>query len=121
MKYLCDTIKKPKNYHLSYESWEAENSMIMSWLLNSMLPKIGKPFLYLSSAKEVWDVVSQTYLKKGKTTRIYELKTMIHNTKQKDLTVTTSYNTLKILWQELDLCQHFEMESTTNASMLVEL
>ena len=67
------------------------------------------------------DVVSQTYLKKGKTTRIYELKTMIHNTKQKDLTVTTSYNTLKILWQELDLCQHFEMESTTNASMLVEL
>ena len=67
------------------------------------------------------DVVSQTYLKKGKTTRIYELKTMIHNTKQKDLTVTTYYNTLKILWQELDLCQHFEMESTTNASMLVEL
>ena len=86
-----------------------------------MLPKIGKPFLYLSSAKEVWDAVSQTYSKKGNTTQIYELKTMIHNTKQKNLTITTYHNTLKILWQELDLHQHFEMESTADASMLVKL
>lgn len=54
--------------------------MIMSWLLNVQL-KIGKQFLYLSSIKEVWDVVLQTFSKKGNAARIYELKSMIHNTK----------------------------------------
>ena len=53
MKYLCGTIKEPKKFDLSYESWEAKNSMIISWLLNSMLSEIGEPFLYLSLAKEV--------------------------------------------------------------------
>ena len=97
MKYLHGTIKEPKKFDLSYESWEAETSMIMSWLLNSMLLEIGKPILYLSVAKEIWDVVLQTYSKKGNVTQIYELKTMIHKTKKKDLTVTTYYNTLKML------------------------
>ena len=48
---LRGTIKEPKKFDLSYESWEAETSMIMSWLLNSMLLEIGKPILYLSVAK----------------------------------------------------------------------
>lgn len=45
MKYLHGTIKEPNKFDFSYESWEVENSMIISWLLNSILPKIGKPFL----------------------------------------------------------------------------
>ena len=40
---------------------EEEDSMIMSWLLNSMLLEIGKPFLYLSSTNEIWDAISETY------------------------------------------------------------
>ena len=69
--------------------------MIMSWLLNSMLPEIGKPFFYLSSAKEEWDAILETHSGKGNAAWIDEFKTIIHNTQQKDLTVTTNYNTLK--------------------------
>ena len=96
MGFSCGTIEEPKQSDSSFESWDAENSMIMSWLLNSMQLEIGKPFLSLSLAKEVWDAVSQTYSKKGDVTQIYELKTIIHNTKQKDLSVTVYYNTLKV-------------------------
>ena len=122
MGYLCGTIEVPKLSDPSFESWDAENSIIMSWLLNSMQLEIGKPFLSLSLAKEVWDAVSQTYSKKGDSGWIYELKTMIHDKKQKDLSVTTYYNiTLKVLWQELDLYQPIEMESAADATRLVEM
>ena len=119
--YLHGTIELPKQFDPSFESWDAENSMIMSWMLYSMQPEIGKPFLFLSSAKEVWDAVSQRYSKKWDATQIYELKTLIHVTEQKGLSMTTYYNTLKVLWQELDLYQHIEMESTANATRLAEM
>ena len=78
-------------------------------------------FLFMSSTKKVWDVVLQTYSKKGDVAQIYELKTIIHNTKQKDLSVIAYYNRLKVLWQELDLYQHIEMESAADATRLVEI
>ena len=78
-------------------------------------------FLFMSSTKKVWDVVLQTYSKKGDVAQIYELKTIIHNTKQKDLSVIAYYNRLKVLWQELDLYQHIEMESAADETRLVEI
>ena len=54
MGCLHGTIEVPKQFDPSLESWDAENSMILSWLLNSMQPEIGKRFLFLSLAKEVW-------------------------------------------------------------------
>ena len=46
-----------------FETWEAENSMIMPWLLHSMQPKISKSLLFLSTAKEIWEVM--TFIFKG--------------------------------------------------------
>ena len=34
--YLTDEKKAPKKDDPSYATWDAENSMIMSWLVNSM-------------------------------------------------------------------------------------
>lgn len=58
--------------------------MVISWLLNSMKPEIGQPFLYLSTAKNVRDAMTKTYFKKGNAAQIFELKMTIHNTKQQD-------------------------------------
>ncbi|RVW74379.1 hypothetical protein CK203_056811 [Vitis vinifera] len=46
---------------------------------------------------------------------------MIDDTKQKDLSVTVYYNTLKVWWQELDLYQHIEVESTAYATRLAKM
>ena len=72
---------------------------------------INKPFLFLSTAKEVSDTISQTFSKKGNGVCIFELKTTINNTKQGDLTVTTYYNIMVVLWQELDMHQYLEMKA----------
>ena len=65
-------------------------------------------------------MLSQIYLKKGDV-QISELKSMIDDTKQKDLSVTVYYNTLKVWWQELDLYQHIEVESTAYATRLAKM
>ncbi|RVX18930.1 hypothetical protein CK203_007043 [Vitis vinifera] len=67
----------------------------MSWLLNSMQPKIAKPFLFLAMVKEIWDVVTHTYSKQGDAAQVFELMNRIHATKQGELIVKSYYNTLK--------------------------
>ena len=134
MGYLHGTITKPKNSDPNFESWKAKNSLIMSWLLNSMQPKIAKPFLFLAMVKEIWDVVTHTYSKQGDAAQVFELMNRIHATKQGELIVKSYYNTLKVLWHEVDIYQHIEifikkkkknqhieMESPKDATKLVNL
>jgi len=65
MKYVLGTDKEPKEIDPENEIWDAKNSMVISPLLNSMEPEIRKLFLYLSTAKKIWDEVSRSYPRKG--------------------------------------------------------
>ena len=47
------SVKETKETDPKFEIRDAENSMVISWLLNSMKPKIGRPFLYFLTAKKV--------------------------------------------------------------------
>ena len=60
---LLEKVPIPKDDDPKLETWEAENSMIMPWLLHSMQPKISKSLLFLSTAKEIWEVM--TFIFKG--------------------------------------------------------
>lgn len=62
---LNNRIHVPKLDDPSYDKWEAKSSTIMSWLLHSMQPDISQGYLFLSMAKEIWDVATQTYSKMG--------------------------------------------------------
>ena len=56
--YLIDETKKPASTNAaSLQKWKLENSMVTAWLVNSMKPSIGKTYLFLPSAKDVWDAV----------------------------------------------------------------
>ena len=53
MGYILEMIKAPKTTDPLFESWDSKNSMMMSWLLNSMQSEIGKSFLFVSTAKDI--------------------------------------------------------------------
>ena len=61
MEYFHGTIKEPKETDPSYDSSEAENFQIMTWLINSMNQAIKKPCLYYSTGKQIWDSVTRSY------------------------------------------------------------
>ncbi|KAE8732721.1 homogentisate phytyltransferase 1 [Hibiscus syriacus] len=59
--YLSGTTTKPAEEDEESERWEAENSMIMSWLINSIDPSVGRTYLFLPTAHDIWNAVNETY------------------------------------------------------------
>ncbi|KAJ1424705.1 hypothetical protein SESBI_11409 [Sesbania bispinosa] len=57
------TESGPKQEDPKFTTWDEEDSMIMAWLWNSMIPEISDTCMFLNSAKEIWDAVEQTYSK----------------------------------------------------------
>ena len=71
--YLTGETKEPEKTDPSYALWDAENSMIMAWLVNAMEEEISVNYMCYSTAKELWDNVTQMYSDLGNYSQIYEL------------------------------------------------
>ena len=60
--YISGTKAAPSNKKSKeYEEWEDENCLAKSWLLDVMTKDIRSLFLRLSTAKEIWEAVKNTY------------------------------------------------------------
>ena len=46
---------RPKPGNPRFEAWDEEDSMIMTWLWNSMNPKISDTCMFLATTKDIWD------------------------------------------------------------------
>lgn len=56
--YLTSDTKKPAPADVAQlQRWKSENSLVTPWLVNSMRPSIGKTYLFLPTAKDVWNAV----------------------------------------------------------------
>ena len=92
--------------------------MIMSWLWNSMVPKISNTCVFFTLIKEIWDAVNETYSKVRDMTQIFEIKTRVSATRQDNHSVIKYANILKSLWQELDYYQCLKMMCSEDAALL---
>ena len=60
--YLSGGIAKPASTYVAASlRWQSENSMVTAWLVNSMVSSVKKTYMYLLTAKDVWDAVRETY------------------------------------------------------------
>ncbi|KAG8375959.1 hypothetical protein BUALT_Bualt09G0013400 [Buddleja alternifolia] len=101
--YLSGAAIQPKEDDPRYRTWKLENSMVMSWLINSMTNDIGENFMYYGTAKEIWHAATETYSNVNNTSAIFEIKSILHDLRQGDSTVTEYFNTLTRHWQQLDI------------------
>ena len=67
-----------------------------------MTLEISDTCMFLTTTKDVWDAVHQTYSKALDVAQTYEIKVKIEVTKQGNKAITKYANMLKNLWQELD-------------------
>lgn len=100
--HLTGETKKPEVGDPKINSWRSENSLVIAWLINSMEPVIGKSYLFLPTAKDVWEAVTETYSDVENAFQIFELKIKLWQAKQGENEVTTYYNEMVSLWLELD-------------------
>ncbi|KAI6683703.1 hypothetical protein NL676_029616 [Syzygium grande] len=111
----------PKLGDPNFDAWDEADSMIMSWLWNSMELAISNTCMFLSTAKEIWDSIQRTYSKACDAAQVYEIKVKTSGTKQGGKTVTEYANSLQNLWQELDHYRVLQMWCPEDAAILKNL
>ncbi|XP_022731494.1 uncharacterized protein LOC111286004 [Durio zibethinus] len=92
--------------------------MVMSWLWNSMTPDISDTYMFLSTAKDIWESIRQTYSKVKDAAQVYEVKIKTAALKQGNKSVTEYAILLKNLWQEMDHYRCIEMKCSEDATTL---
>ena len=101
-----------------FEVWDEEDSMIMVWLWNSMTPEISNTYMFLATAKDIWDTIQKTYSKARDAAQVYEVKVKTIAAKRGSKIVSEYANQLKTLWQELDHYRVIKTKCPEDAAVL---
>lgn len=98
--FVDGTITKPTEKKKILD-WETVNSMLVSWILRSMDPKLAASMPYFDEAKRLWDYLEKQFcISNGP--RLRQLRSKITDCKQtKGMTVEDYYNTLMALFDDL--------------------
>ncbi|RDX72057.1 hypothetical protein CR513_48513, partial [Mucuna pruriens] len=77
-----------------FEAWDDEDSLIMTWLWNSMTLEISRNYMFYSSIREIWKNLIETYSMKNDSTTCYDIESKIFNSRQGTLSIIKYYVTL---------------------------
>ncbi|KAL9420097.1 hypothetical protein AB3S75_037804 [Citrus x aurantiifolia] len=114
--YLNGEVTPPTTNDPKYRQWHSENSMVTAWLINSMDSIIGKTFMYLKTARDVWEAVREAYSDLENQSQLYELNTCMWKMQQGNRDVTAYYNDMMAVWQELDLFEDEQWENSNDSA-----
>ena len=99
--FIDDSIKQPTDDSNEVEDWWTVNSMIISWIFNTIEPSLRSTISYRETAKELWDDIQQRFsVRNG--ARVHQLKTEVSKCKQNGDTVMGYYSRLKKIWDDLN-------------------
>ena len=74
--------------------------MVVSWLLNSMMPELSEAFLYVNSARALWNELAERF-GESNGPLLYQLEKEITDLHQGSDSVAVYYAKLKRLWDEI--------------------
>ncbi|XP_022848803.1 uncharacterized protein LOC111371127 [Olea europaea var. sylvestris] len=92
--YVTGTTIKPDESDPTYATWDAQNSMVMAWIVNSMEEDIRESYLYYSTTKELWDALTVAFSDLENSAQLFEFRNKARNLRQGDLDVRQYYNSL---------------------------
>ena len=114
-RYLTGQPSAPSPLDASYDTWCAENNLVMAWLVNSMVPEISENYLLAATAKEIWDSAKTTYSVKENTAALTHIKRLLRKQIQGEQSVIQYYTALMRLWQQVDLYEVHEWTCSADA------
>lgn len=59
--HLTGEMRKPELGDTKMNAWRLENFIVIAWLLNSMDLIIGNSYLFLPTARDVWEAVRDLF------------------------------------------------------------
>ncbi|GKV43433.1 hypothetical protein SLEP1_g50721 [Rubroshorea leprosula] len=100
MGFVDGTLKKPAADSQEFQAWKKCNSMVLSWILNTISRELHDSVAYADSAREVWTDLQERF-SQGNATRVHELKHELATITQQTRSVAAYFTKLKPIWDEL--------------------
>ena len=101
---------KAANYATLLDSWETDNSKIITWINNSVIQSIGTQLAKYDTAKEVWDHLDRLYTQSN-FAKQYQLEFDIRSLQQNSHSVQEFYGSMSDLWDQLALTESAELKA----------
>lgn len=93
-KYKTPGIDSPYFY-----SWQRCNDMIITWMLNSIAPKIHSSLVCVTLASEIWNDL-HVRLTQSNGPRLFEIKKELSELTQDNLSISAYYTKFKKLYDD---------------------
>ena len=116
MGYINGRIQAPNTEDTTYDKWEMENSIVMTWLCHSMILEIGEGFLDMATAHDIWETMANTYARRGNSAQIFELRRLIGRSEQGEGSVLQYFQSLSSLWKRLDHLLDYKPVCSTDST-----
>ncbi|XP_070672123.1 uncharacterized protein [Malus domestica] len=101
--FINGSLKPPESTSPTYDAWHATDQLVMSWLLNSMEPKLYELFSYSESSLLLWESIKDMYGSQNNSVRIFQLKKSVASLKQGDHSFVQHLGSMKSMWNELNM------------------
>jgi hypothetical protein len=101
LHFINGALPRPHDDDRDSIAWDRCNTMIMSWISNSVDPEISQSILWMDTASEIWKELKDRFYQ-GDVFRISDIQEEIYTLKQGDSSISAYYTKIKKLWQELD-------------------
>ena len=100
MGFIDGTHIQPEDEAPDLEDWWTVQSMIVSWILNTIEPSLRSTVAYAETAHNLWEDIKERFsVVNGP--RIQQLRSDLSRCKQEGMVVATYFGKLKVLWDEL--------------------
>ncbi|KAJ8900051.1 hypothetical protein K2173_024166 [Erythroxylum novogranatense] len=100
LSFIDGTCAQPTEDRILLARWKRADSMVKSWILNSMVKELSDAFLSFSTAKELWEELRERF-GEANGPLLYQIEREISSFKQGNLTISSYYTKLKKLWDDL--------------------
>ena len=97
-----EAIEPKDKLSAEWKNWDAANSLVAAWMLNSMNPAIANTVDTIINAAEMWKAVEQMYSGARNVMLMVETEDCLHNIKQGERSVADYVQELKCLWADFD-------------------
>ena len=104
--FVDGSISKPATTASNYSNWHRANSMVISWLLNSLSRDIADSVLFLQTAAEIWSELNQRY-EQSSGVVLYQIQQHLYSISQGSESFSIYFTKLTKIWDELRNVQNF--------------
>ncbi|KAL7616955.1 hypothetical protein Lser_V15G01010 [Lactuca serriola] len=102
--FVDGSIAKPDFNSSSFSLWFRANSMVISWILNSLSKTITDSVLFFESTSEIWNELIQRY-EQSSGAQLYQIQQQLYSLSQGSDDFSTYFTKITKIWDELRILQ----------------